>query len=108
MNLSERHQQKEKMLEDVKESKSFMKKISIRGEIIELWGTPELIECGIERKPSILILIDLSDRKLATHVMRMWWRPYIGSLARRLLCQTRSKALEIYMQVVCLYYRTLL
>ena len=34
--------------------------------------------------------------KLPIHLMRVWWRPKIGSLARIPLCQTWSKALECW------------
>jgi len=35
---------KEKILEDVEESRSFMNKMNRTGEITEPWGTPEVIE----------------------------------------------------------------
>ena len=49
------------MLEDIEESRLFMKRINRTGEITERRGTPELIERGLERKPLTLIAIDLSD-----------------------------------------------
>ena len=67
---------KEWMLEDVEVSRS-------------------LIECRLEKKPSTLTAIDLSERKLPIHLIRVWWRPNMGILARGPLCQTWSKALEI-------------
>ena len=33
-------------------------------EMTEPWGTPALMECRLERKPSTLTAIDLSERKL--------------------------------------------
>ena len=81
---------KENMLEGVEESRSFMKRMNRTGEITEPRGTPEVIEWGLERKPSILIVTDLPDRKLAIHVIRVGLRPNVGSLARSLY-QTRSQ-----------------
>ena len=52
------------MLEDVEVSRSFMKRIKSTGEITEPWGTPALMECRLERKPSTLTAIDLSEGKL--------------------------------------------
>ena len=34
-------------------------------------GTPALMECRFERKPSILTAIDLSERKLPIQLMRV-------------------------------------
>ena len=42
------------MLEDVEASRSFMKRMKSTGEITEPWGTPALMECRLERKPSTL------------------------------------------------------
>ena len=42
------------MLEDVEVSRSFMKGMKSTGEITEPLGTPALIECRLERKPSTL------------------------------------------------------
>ena len=86
------------MLEGVEVSRSLMKRMKrmkSTGEMTEPLGTPAFIECRLERKPSTLTAIDLSERKLPIHLMRVRWRPNIGSLARRPLCQTRSKALGI-------------
>ena len=59
------------MLVDVEESRSFMNRIKSKGEITEPRGTPVLIECRSERKPSTLTAIDLSERKLPIHLMRV-------------------------------------
>ena len=45
-------------------------------------------------KPSSLIAIDLSDRKLAAHVMRVWWKSNIGSQARRPFVPDAIKGLK--------------
>ena len=79
-----------------------MKRMKSTGEITEPWGTPASIECILERKPSTLTASDLSERKLPIYLMRVRWRPNIGSLARRPLCQTRSKALEILREITLL------
>ena len=47
------------MLEDVEVSRSFMKRTKSTGEMTESWGTPALIECRLERKPSTLTVFDL-------------------------------------------------
>ena len=59
------------MLEDVEQSRSFMKRTKRTGEMTEPCGTPELMECRLERKPSTLTAIDLSERKLPVHLMRV-------------------------------------
>ena len=59
------------MLEDVEVSRSFMKRMKSTGEIAEPWGTPALMECRLERKPSTLMAIDLSERKLSIQLMRV-------------------------------------
>ena len=59
------------MLEDVEVSMSFMKIMKSIGEITEPWGTPALMECRLERKPSTLTAIDLSERKLPIQLMRV-------------------------------------
>ena len=82
------------MLEDIEVSRSLMKRMKSTGEMTEPWGTPALIECRLKRKQSTLTAIYLSERKLPIHLMRVRWRPNMGSLARRPLCQTQSKALE--------------
>ena len=51
------------MLEDVEVSRSFMKRMKSTGEITEPWGTPALMECRLERKPSTLTAIDLSGEE---------------------------------------------
>ena len=43
------------MLEDVEVSRSLMKRMKSTGEMTEPWGTPALIECRLERKPSTLM-----------------------------------------------------
>ena len=48
-----------------------MKRMKSTGEITEPWGTPAMIECKLERKPSTLMAIDLSERKLPIHLMRV-------------------------------------
>ena len=48
------------MLEDVEVSRSFIKRIKSTGEMTEPWGTPALMECRLERKPSTLMAINLS------------------------------------------------
>ena len=50
---------KERMLEEVVESRSFMKRINNIGEMTEPWDTPALIEYSLERKPSTLTTIHL-------------------------------------------------
>ena len=70
------------MPEDVEVSRSFMKRMKITREMTEPWGTPEWKECKLERKPSTLTAIDLSERRLPINLMRVQWRPNIGSLAR--------------------------
>ena len=87
------------MLEDVEVSRSLMKRMKSTGEITEPWVTPALIDCRLERKPSNLTAIDLSERKLPIHLIRVWRRPNIGSLAKRPLYQTRSKALQISREI---------
>ena len=62
---------KEWMLEDVEVSRSLMKRMNSTGEMTEPWGTPALIECRLERKPPNLTAIDLSERKLPIHLMRV-------------------------------------
>ena len=57
------------MLEDVEVSRSFMKRMKSTGEITEPWGTPALMECRLERKPSNLTAIDLSERKLPIQII---------------------------------------
>ena len=90
------------MLEDVEVSRSLMKRMKSTWEMTEPWGSPALIECRLERKPSTLTAIDLSGRKLPIHLMRVWWRPNVKCLARRPLCQTQSKALEISREIALL------
>ena len=57
------------MLEDVEISRSLMERMKSTGEMTEPWGTPGLIDCRLERKPSTLMAIDLSERKLPIHLM---------------------------------------
>ena len=59
------------MLEDVDVSGSLMKRMKSTGEMTEPWGTPALIECRLERKPSTLTAIDLSEWKLPIQLMRV-------------------------------------
>ena len=59
------------MLEDVEMSRSLMNRMKSTGEMTEPWGTPALIECRLERKPSTLTAIDLSERKLLIQLMRV-------------------------------------
>ena len=59
------------MVEDIEVSRSFMKRMKSTGDITEPWGTPALMECRLERKPSILTSIDLSERKLPIQLMRV-------------------------------------
>ena len=59
------------MLEEVEVIRSFMKRMKSTGEITEPWGTPALMECRLERKPSTLTAIDLSERKLPIQVMSL-------------------------------------
>ena len=72
--LSKVSSAKEWMLEDLEVSRSFMKRMKSTGEMTEPWGTPALLECRLE-KLSTLTAIDLSERKLPIHLMRVWWRP---------------------------------
>ena len=60
---------KECMLEDLEVSRSLMKRMKSTGEMTEPWSTPALIECRLERKPSTLTAIDLSERKLPMQLM---------------------------------------
>ena len=55
------------MLEEVAVSRSFMKRMKSTGKRTEPWGTPAVMECRLERKPSTLTAIDLSGRKLPNH-----------------------------------------
>ena len=57
--------------EDVEVSRSLTKRMKSTGEITEPWSTPALMECRLERKPSTLTAINLSERKLPTHLMRV-------------------------------------
>ena len=66
------------MLVDAEESRSLMKIMKNIGEMTEPWGTPALIERILERKPPTLMAIDLSERKLSIHLLRVWWRQKIG------------------------------
>ena len=59
------------MLEDVEVSRSLMKRMKSTGEMTEPWGTPAFMECRLERKPSNLTAIDLSERKLPIQLMRV-------------------------------------
>ena len=59
------------MLEDVELSSSFMKRMKSIRDITEPLGTPALMECRLERKPSTLTAIDLSERKLPIQLMRV-------------------------------------
>ena len=70
-NLARYHQQRSKMLEDTEVSRSLMKRMKSTGEMVEPGGTPALIECRLERKPSTLTEIDLSEGKLPIHLMRV-------------------------------------
>ena len=81
------------MLEDVEVNRLFMKRMKSTGEMTEPWGTQALMECRLKRKPSTLAEIDLSERKLPIQ---------LGSFARRPLCQTQSKALEISREITLL------
>ena len=86
MNNLRRHHRQRWMLEDVEVSRSFMKRMKSTGEMTEPWGTPALMECRLERKPSTLTAIDLSERKLPVQLIRVWQRPNIVSIARRPSC----------------------
>ena len=57
------------MLENVEVSRSLMKRMKGTGEMTEPWGTPALIDCRLERKPSTLTAINLSEGKLPIHLM---------------------------------------
>ena len=59
------------MLDNVGVIRLFMKRMKSTGEMTEPWGTPALIECRLERKPSTLTAIDLSEMKLPIHLMRV-------------------------------------
>ena len=48
-----------------------------------------------ERKPSMVIAIDLSDRTCTICVMKVLWKLNTGSSTESFLCHTRSTALEI-------------
>ena len=53
------------MLEDVEVSRSLMKRMKITGEMTEPWG--RMADGRLERKPSTVTAIDLSERKLPIH-----------------------------------------
>ena len=57
------------MLEDVEVSRSFMNRMKSTREMVEPGGTPALIECRLERKPSTLTAVELSERKLPIDYM---------------------------------------
>ena len=78
------------MLKDVKVSASVMKRMKSTGEMTEPWGTPELIECRLEGKPSTLTAIDLSERKLPIRLMRV------------LSTKIPSKTLEMSWEIILL------
>ena len=59
------------MLENVEDSRSFLKRIKSTGWMIEPWGTPELIEYGLERRLSTLMVIDPSERRLPINLTRV-------------------------------------
>ena len=59
------------MLEDVEVSGSLIQRIKSTEEMKEPCGTKALIECRLEWKPSTLTAIDLSERKLSIHLMRV-------------------------------------
>ena len=59
------------MLENVEESRPFMKIMNSTGKMTEPWGTPVLIECLLKNKPLTLKAINLSERKLPILLMRV-------------------------------------
>ena len=59
------------MLEDVKVSRSLMKRMKSTGEMTEPWGTPALIECRLKKRLSTLTAINLSERKLSIRLIRV-------------------------------------
>ena len=68
-NLGRYHQQEVNARR--RRGRSLMKRMKSKGEMTEPWGTPALIECKLERKPSTLTAIGLSERKLPIHLMRV-------------------------------------
>ena len=89
------------MLESKEESRSCMKRMNSNGEITEAWGTPSLIQLTLERKRSTLTVIDLTERKLAIHLIRLWWRPNSYSLVRCFF-QSLSKVFSISKEITLL------
>ena len=72
------------MLEDVEDSRSCMKRMKSTGEMTEPWGTPTLMECRLERKPSTSMAINPSDQtKVLQHEV---------SQSDRLIETTKAKA----------------
>ena len=59
------------MLKEVEKSRSFMKRMKSKGEMTESWGTPALIECRYESKPSTLMANNLLERRIITNLMRV-------------------------------------
>ena len=55
-----------------------MKRINSTGGMTEPRDIPVMIERGLERKPSTLTVIELSERKLPINLMRLWLRPNVG------------------------------
>ena len=72
------------MLEDVEENRSLMMRMKSTREMTE----PVQIRGEAVDSNEI-------DLQYINHLMRVWWRPNIGRLARRTWCHARSKALEI-------------
>ena len=56
------------MQEGVEVGRSVMKRMKSTGQMTEPWGTPAWMVCMLERKPSTLTVIDLSDWKLPIHL----------------------------------------
>ena len=64
------------------------------GAITEPWGTPAFVAKDSDDIPSTTTLVLRFTRKLSNHLRSVGVNPKAGSLARRFLCQTWSKAFE--------------
>ena len=72
------------MLDDVEVSRSFMKRMKSTGEITEPLGTPALMECRLERKPSTLTAIDISGRKVPIQLESVMKLPLVFFFSTKL------------------------
>ena len=71
--------------------------------VIEKWGKENLISFNQSKTKQAVISRNRSQNFPAVFMnVRVRWRPNIGRLARKPLCQTRSKALEISREITLL------